>query len=154
MRKLKNTKEVIAELVFQYEPLQKYKLCEELEPYFGKKGLIQGISLGKNILYIKATNHIARNELNHNDTKNSLKKIVKTFKDLKGLDDSWDIKDIKIYYDPKPLKHLKTKIDDTFKQDFFEPSLGKFKNDLDDPLLYELLEAVRKQILKNREQEI
>lgn len=150
MSKYKNAEEIVALLVRQNKPLSKCFLCSQVKELFAKKGLIHKVYLNKQIIRIQATSNITYTELKHEHTITSLKALLKQFKKFKKLGDEWEIKDIKVFYDPslglRPVKKQPLKKNSYF----FEPSLGEFENLLSDQKLHDDFEKIRKQILKNR----
>ncbi|KAA6224983.1 hypothetical protein FMM58_05435 [Campylobacter sp. LR291e] len=110
--------------------------------------LISRIFIKNNILHILTKSNVARQEFNHDSTKNEIKFRIKKYanmykdspfkyiKDIKILSIKFNDK-TKIAYKPLP------------KAPYIELSLAKFENNFKNPIFYQKMEELRQIIKKN-----
>lgn len=150
MKKLKPAASVIAELaMYHCKPLQKMFYARDFLALMNKahQRLISKIFIKNDSLMILVKHSSAYQELNHDDTKKSIKVLIKIYAKANPLSEFDKIKTLKIFTDrhfaPSVKKSKKIK-----KNSFLELSQAKFKNSFTNPILFEKFEQVR-QAIKN-----
>lgn len=147
--KIKTTKYIINELskLQHYKPLEFYFQYKEfldlLSP--NHKMMIDKIFVKNHTLFIVAKHHIAYIELNHDNTKKTIKFLLKSYTNAKSLSIFQNIKEIKVFTN----KYLKNNNTENLKNKFFiELSCAKFNNNIKNPKLHEKFENIR-EVIKN-----
>lgn len=148
MKKLKKMPAVIAELMntHHYQPLKKTLFAREFLALMNKahQSLISKVFIKNDTLMILVKHPAAYQELNHDDTKKSIKVLIKIFAKTNPLSEFERIKTLKIFTDrhfvPPPKKRKKT------QKNFLELSKGEFKNSFTDETLFAKFEKLRETI--------
>lgn len=148
MKKLKQTPTVIAELMrtHRYQPLKKIFFVQDFLRLMNPahQALISKIFIKNDILMILVKHSAAYQELNHDDTKKSIKILIKIYTKANPLSEFECIKSVKILTDRDFMPALKS---GEKKQKFFlELSKGEFKNPFSNEILFEKFEKIRQAI--------
>ncbi|TQR27307.1 hypothetical protein DMB91_04775 [Campylobacter sp. MIT 97-5078] len=104
------------------------------------QNLISRIFIKKQLLVILTKSNVGYQELNHDNTKKSIKKLIKIYANANSLSDFDQINELKILTDRNfklPKKSVKK------KKFFLELSKGEFKNTCKNKLLYQGFEDLR-----------
>ncbi|NDJ28169.1 hypothetical protein GW575_09475 [Campylobacter sp. MIT 19-121] len=104
------------------------------------QNLISKIFIKKQLLIILTKSNVGYQELNHDNTKKSIKKLIKIYANTNSLSDFDQINELKILTDRNfklPTKSAKK------KKFFLELSKGEFKNTCKNELLYQDFEDLR-----------
>lgn len=151
MKKLKTTPAIIAELIraHHYQPLKKMFFTRDFLHLMNKahQPLISKILIKNDTLMILVKHSSAYQELNHDDTKKSIKVLIKMYAKANPLSEFDKIKTLKIFTDryfTPPLKKVQKKQ----KNSFLELSCAKFRNSFSDPVLFDRFEKIR-QVIQN-----
>ena len=154
MKKLKNTTTIIAELMKQhsYHPLKKMLFARDFLSLMNPahQGLISKILIKKDTLMILVKHSSAYQELNHDDTKKSIKYLIKIYAKTNPLSEFDKIKELKIFTDRHFVQPIK-KTQKKQKSSFLELSKGEFKNPFKDEALFEKFEEIRQAIKDEKE---
>lgn len=149
MKKLKAAPALIAELMgtYHYQPLKKMFFTRDFLHLMNKahQPLISKILIKNDTLMILVKHSSAYQELNHDDTKKSIKVLIKMYAKANPLSEFDKIKTLKVFTDRHfipPLQKVKKKQ----KNSFLELSQAKFKNSFSDPVLFERFEKIRQAI--------
>lgn len=154
MKKLKKPPAIIAELMgnSHFRPLKKMFFARDflrtMNP--AHQVLISKILIKKDTLMILTKHALGYQELNHDDTKKSIKILIKIYAKAHPFSEFSQIKTLKIFTDrhfAPPAKKVKKKQ----KSYFLELSKGEFKNPFKSPILHEKFEKIR-QAIKNDKQ--
>lgn len=150
MKKLKQTPAIIAELMgtHHYKPLKKIFFAQDFLRLMNPahQALISKIFIKNDSLMILVKHPAAYQELNHDDTKKSIKILIKIYAKANPLSEFECVKSVKILTDRDFMPALKS---GEKKQKFFlELSKGKFKNPFSNEILFEKFEKIR-QAIKN-----
>lgn len=144
MKTLKPARFVIASLCQErhFAPLKRNFYCKDflslLSPMH--QNLISKIFIKKQVLIILTKSNIGYQELNHDNTKKSIKKLIKIYANANSLSGFDQINELKILTDRNfklPTKSLEK------KNFFLELSKGEFKNACKDERLYKGFEDLR-----------
>ncbi|TKX28080.1 hypothetical protein CQA38_09130 [Campylobacter sp. MIT 12-5580] len=144
MKKLKPASSIIASLCQErhFAPLKRNFYCKDflslLSPMH--QNLISKIFIKKQLLIILTKSNVGYQELNHDNTKKSIKKLIKIYANTNSLSDFDQINELKILTDRNfklPTKSAKK------KKFFLELSKGEFKNTCKNELLYQGFEDLR-----------
>lgn len=106
------------------------------------KQMISKIFVKNNILIILAKHHVAYMELNHDNTKKTIKKLIKHYTFAKPENIFANVETIKIFSDKNFIHQNTSK--STYKKSFIELSNASFHNNINHPLLYKKFEELRK----------
>lgn len=151
MKKLKTTPAITAELMgsHYYQPLQKTFFTRDFLALMNKthQSLISKILIKNDILMILVKHSSAYQELNHDDTKKSIKVLIKNYAKINPLSEFDKIKTLQIFIDKHFVPSFK-KSQKKQKNSFLELSQAKFKNSFSDPVLFDKFEKIR-QAIKN-----
>lgn len=129
-----------------YKPLKtslEYKDFLNLFSYNHKK-MISRLFIKNNTLIILVKHHVAYLELNHDNTKKTIKNLIKNYTLAKPSSNFTQVENIKILTEKNITNNFETKI--TKKQSFLELSNGKFTNNIQNIFLYEKFENIREAI--------
>lgn len=160
MKKIKNASQTLKELIYKYnehneQPYKKIRnfyyqdFLSYLNPNHQK--LILKIYLKNQILNIIVKHQVAYQELNHDNTKFYIKKLIKDYVNFKpenffskAIIESGGIKEVKIFFKISKMKPHKEIVEK--KEAQIELSLGNFKNSFENKELYLKFEKLRTQI--------
>ncbi|WP_049984574.1 hypothetical protein [Campylobacter peloridis] len=106
--------------------------------------MISRLFIKNNTLIILVKHHVAYLELNHDNTKKTIKNLIKNYTLAKPSSNFTQVENIKILTEKNITKNFETKI--TKKQSFLELSNGKFTNNIQNIFLYEKFENIREAI--------
>ncbi|CAM4124727.1 hypothetical protein [Campylobacter armoricus] len=147
--KIKTSNHIINELsnFSHYKPLKALFYYKEFLSYFPKnhQQMISKLFIKNDTLIILAKHHIGYIELNHDNTKKMIKSLIKTYVLAKPMSNFIKVKNIRILSDRNYIiqKNVSKK-----NKNFIELSEAKFKNDIENPFLYNKFEELR-EIIKN-----
>ena len=107
---------------------------------------IAKIFIKNDTLNIITLNHIGYQELNHDDSKNYIKILIKLYAKENPNSKFIDVKNLRIF--SQRYEKTKLKLENSPKKirPYIELSLGKFKNPFENKALYDKFEALRKVI--------
>lgn len=149
MKKLKKTPEIVAELMktHHYQPLKQMFFARDFVALMSKahQNLISKVLIKNDTLMILVKHPAAYQELNHDDTKKSIKVLIKIYAKANPLSEFERIKTLKIFTDrhfAPPVKKTQKKQ----KNSFLELSKGEFKNSFSDETLFAKFEKLRETI--------
>lgn len=148
---VKNSSTIINELMSKshYKPLKTLFFCKDFLNSFplSKQRLIAKIYIKNHILNIITLHSAAFQELNHDDSKNYIKILIKKYGQMYPLSGFLDIKDIKIFSQRycNSWQYMENSLS---KKPYIELSLGNFKNVFENDILAKKFEELR-QIIKN-----
>lgn len=150
MKKLKTMPAVTAELMktHHYQPLKQMFFARDFVALMSKahQKLISKVFIKNDTLMILVKHPAAYQELNHDDTKKSIKLLIKIYAKANPLSEFERIKTLKILTDrhfAPPVKKAQKKQ----KNSFLELSKGKFRNSFSDETLFAKFEKLRESIL-------
>ncbi|HEC1545246.1 TPA: hypothetical protein R1X56_000105 [Campylobacter upsaliensis] len=150
MKKIKTATNVIVEMANQphYTPLKHlfyYKDFLLLMPEKHRRHIAK-IFIKNDTLNIITLNHIGYQELNHDDSKNYIKILIKLYAKENPNSKFIDVKNLRIF--SQRYEKTKPKLENSPKKirPYIELSLGKFKNPFENKTLYDKFEALRKVI--------
>lgn len=148
---VKNSSTIINELMSKshYKPLKTLFFCKDFLNSFplSKQRLIAKIYIKNHILNIITLHSAAFQELNHDDSKNYIKILIKKYGQMYPLSGFLDIKDIKIF-SQRHCNSWQYMENSLSKKPYIELSLGDFKNVFENDILAKKFEELR-QIIKN-----
>lgn len=161
MEKIKNASQALKELIYKYnehdeQPYKKIRnfYYQDFLTYFSPthQKLILKIYVKNQILKIIARHRVAYQELNHDNTKIYIKKLIKDYVKFKpenffskAIIENGGIKDVRIFF--KTLKIEQKRIEKEKEMNHqIELSLGKFRNHLENEELHLKFEELRTQI--------
>ncbi len=148
---VKNSSTIINELMSKshYKPLKTLFFCKDFLNSFplSKQRLIAKIYIKNHILNIITLHSAAFQELNHDDSKNYIKILIKKYGQMYPLSGFLDIKDIKIF-SQRHCNSWQYMENSLSKKPYIELSLGNFKNVFENDILAKKFEELR-QIIKN-----
>ncbi|WP_291951004.1 hypothetical protein [Campylobacter sp.] len=103
--------------------------------------MISKIFVKNNVLIILAKHHVAYIELNHDNTKKTIKNLIKNYTFAKPTSIFANVNTIKIFSDRNFIQQKKAKT--IQKKHFIELSNAIFHNNINNPILYKKFEELR-----------
>lgn len=150
MKKTKTTTNIIIEMTNQphFAPLKHLFYCKDfllLMPPKHRRHIAK-LFIKNDTLNIITLNHIGYQELNHDDSKNYIKILIKLYAKENPLSKFSKVKNLRIF--SQRYENSKPKFKEEVKniRPYIELSLGEFKNSFENQVLYEKFEALRKVI--------
>ncbi|AJC93902.1 hypothetical protein [Campylobacter volucris] len=146
--KIKTSCYIINKLTKHYKPLNALFQYKEFLSLLSAnhRQMISKIFVKNNTLIILAKHHVAYMELNHDDTKKTIKNLIKHYTFAKAQSIFANINNIKILSDRNFIHQNQTNINP--KKHFIELSNAKFSNNITNPILHKQFEQLR-EIIKN-----
>ncbi|EGK8023075.1 hypothetical protein A0Y64_003825 [Campylobacter lari] len=131
-----------------YRPLKALLQYKEFLNLFNHnhQQMITKLFIKNNTLIILVKHHIAYMELNHDNTKKTIKSLIKNYTLAKPMSNFAKVENIKILSDKNFIS--KNSIFADHKKTHLELSNGNFKNHFENPILYNKFEELRK-LIKN-----
>ena len=161
MEKIKNTQQILEELIHTHnehneQPYKKMRnfFYQDFLTYLspGHQKLILKIYLKNQILNIIVKHQVAYQELNHDNTKFYIKKLIKDYVNFKpnhffsqSIKENGGVKEVKIFFLKTPQQNIKNDKNDEEETNYhhIELSLGEFKNNFENKELHLKFEKIR-----------